>query len=70
LLADIEASAQMRGRERYENFVETLGRRLPKGQTLLREIAKDVWRSANASAERTDIAFDANTGFAQATRPD
>jgi hypothetical protein len=70
LPADIQASAEMKGRERYENFVETLGRRLAKGQTLLREIPEEVGRSANASAERTEIALDATIGSVQATRPD
>ena len=32
----------MKGRERYEGFIETLGRRLQKGQSLLHEIPEDV----------------------------
>lgn len=39
---DAQASAQAKGRERYEGFVETLGRRLQKGQSFLREIPDDV----------------------------
>lgn len=39
---DAHAAAQAKGRERYEGFVETLGRRLAKGQSLLQEIPEDV----------------------------
>ncbi|ABC21615.1 helix-turn-helix protein, CopG [Rhodospirillum rubrum F11] len=39
---DAQASAQIKGRRRYENFVETLGRRLQKGQSFLREIPDDI----------------------------
>jgi predicted transcriptional regulator len=37
-----QPAAQTKGRERYENFVEALGRRLARGQTLAREISLDV----------------------------
>jgi hypothetical protein len=37
-----QASAQAKGRERYEGFIETLGRRLAKGQSLMQEISEDV----------------------------
>lgn len=36
------AAAQAKGRERYERFLEALGRRLSKGPTLLREVSVDV----------------------------
>lgn len=36
------AAAQVKGRARYENFVETLGRRLQKGQSFLREVPEDI----------------------------
>ncbi|MCO6185183.1 CopG family transcriptional regulator [Rhizobium sp. L1K21] len=39
---DAKSSAQIKGRERFEGFVETLGRRLQKGQSFLREIPNDV----------------------------
>lgn len=42
LPADAQAAAQIKGRERYEGFVETLGKRLQKGQSFLREIPEDV----------------------------
>lgn len=36
-----QASAQAKGRERYESFLETLGRRLAKGQSFLRQVSSD-----------------------------
>ncbi|MBZ8134113.1 CopG family transcriptional regulator [Afifella sp. IM 167] len=39
---DAQSSAQIKGRERFEGFVETLGRRLQKGQSFLKEIPEDV----------------------------
>jgi hypothetical protein len=43
---DAQSAAQIKGRERYEGFVETLGRRLQKGQSFLREIPEDVTGSS------------------------
>jgi len=37
-----QAAAQAKGRERYEGFVEALGRRLAKGQSLAQEISQEV----------------------------
>ncbi|WP_027532603.1 CopG family transcriptional regulator [Bradyrhizobium sp. WSM3983] len=39
---DAQAAAQAKGRERFEGFVEALGRRLQKGQSFLREIPEDT----------------------------
>jgi hypothetical protein len=36
-----QAAAQAKGRERFESFLEALGRRLSKGQSLLREVSFD-----------------------------
>jgi len=36
------AAAQAKGRERYERFLEALGRRLSKGPTLVREVSVDI----------------------------
>jgi DNA-binding transcriptional MocR family regulator len=41
---DAQAGAQAKGRERFEGFVEALGRRLQKGQSFLREIPEDIGR--------------------------
>lgn len=42
LPSDAQAAAQIKGRERYEGFVETLGKRLQKGRNFLHEIPDDV----------------------------
>lgn len=39
---DAQSAAQIKGRERFEGFVETLGRRLQKGESYLREVSEDV----------------------------
>lgn len=39
---DAQASAQVKGRERYEGFIEALGRRLNQGRTLFDEIPRDM----------------------------
>ena len=36
-----QAAAQATGRERFESFLETLGRRLAKGRSVLREVSFD-----------------------------
>jgi predicted transcriptional regulator len=37
-----QPAAQAKGRERYEGFIEALGRRLAKGQSLAQEVTSDV----------------------------
>jgi AcrR family transcriptional regulator len=45
---EAQAAAQVKGRERYEGFIEALGRRLNQGRTLLDEIPKDMLRRERA----------------------
>ncbi|MBI1866952.1 MAG: ribbon-helix-helix protein, CopG family [Methylocystis sp.] len=48
-----QAAAQAKGRERYEGFVEALGKRLAKGQNFVREVSEELPASVqrvNASA--------------------
>lgn len=54
LPSDAQATAQIKGRERYEGFVETLGKRLQKGQNFLHEIPDDV--SGQPAAEEPNPA--------------
>jgi hypothetical protein len=42
LPSEVQAAAQAKGRERYQDFVETLGRRLAKGRGLLQEIPNET----------------------------
>jgi hypothetical protein len=39
---EAQGAAQAKGRERYEGFIEALGRRIQKGQSLMDEIPEDV----------------------------
>ena len=54
LSADAQAAAQVKGRERYEGFVEALGRRLQKGQSLLQEIPEDVDNQNGRAVDRPE----------------
>src|ERR1700685_3633759 len=44
-----QAAAQAKGRERYDGFVEALGRRLARGRALADEVSRDVDPSAPES---------------------
>ena len=37
-----QAAAQSKGRERYEGFIEAVGRRLARGKTLVDEITREI----------------------------
>ena len=53
---EAQASAQAKGRERYEGFIEALGRRLNQGRTLFDEIPRDMQgktSQAEADSEST-----------------
>ena len=45
-----QAAARAKGAERYEAFVDALGRRLAKGPTLLREVSLDMPSPSEADA--------------------
>jgi hypothetical protein len=45
---EAQASAQVKGRERYEGFIEALGRRLNQGRTLFDEIPRDMLRARDS----------------------
>lgn len=47
-----QPAAQAKGRERYEGYVDALGRRLAKGRTLAAEIAQEVEPDVQAANER------------------
>jgi hypothetical protein len=42
LPTEAQGAAQAKGRERYEGFIEALGRRIQKGQSLMDEIPEDI----------------------------
>jgi predicted transcriptional regulator len=48
-----QAAAQAKGRERYEGFVEALGRRLARGCTLADELVTDIAEADPGNAAET-----------------
>jgi hypothetical protein len=46
-----QAAAQAKGREPFEVFVETLGRRLASGKSVLREVSIDMQAGASEKGE-------------------
>ena len=49
-----KTAAQAKGRERYEGFVEALGRRIAKGRSFADEVMKDVDPLASQAAKTGD----------------
>jgi hypothetical protein len=49
-----QPAAQAKGRERYEGFIEALGRRMAKGQTLAQETSQDDGMPVSAGLQRRD----------------
>lgn len=39
---DAQSTAQIKGRERFDGFIQTLGRQLQKGRSVLQEIPDDI----------------------------
>ncbi|HEV7252091.1 MAG TPA: CopG family transcriptional regulator [Mesorhizobium sp.] len=58
-LADsAQAAAQAKGRERYDSFVETLGRRIQQGRNLAKEVVDDVpTQTSEGAIARPDKSF-------------
>ena len=54
LRPDAQAAAQVKGRQRYEGFVEALGQQLQKGQSLLHEIPEDVDNQSRRVVDRPE----------------
>lgn len=48
---DLREAAQAKGKERYNGFVETLGRRLAKGTTLAKEVSQEVGAESDKPGE-------------------
>jgi len=46
-----QPAAQIKGRERYEGFLESLGRRLARGRTLADEVVSDIAAEADSGTE-------------------
>jgi hypothetical protein len=52
---DAQAALQAKGQQRYEGFVEALGRRLQKGQSVLNEIPEDVEEKPSQDARDDEL---------------
>src|SRR5262245_46620711 len=50
-----QSAVQAKGRERYEGYVEALGRRLAKGQTLADEISQDIASQAQVVDDAAEL---------------
>ena len=48
-----QSAAQAKGRERYEGFVEALGRRIARGQSLAHEITQDISSSKDPGGQHS-----------------
>lgn len=46
-----QAAAQTKGRERYDGFLEALGRRLARGRTLADEVVRDIAAESDSTPE-------------------
>ena len=46
-----QPAAQIKGRERYEGFVEALGRRMARGRTLADEVVSDIAADMDSATE-------------------
>ena len=44
-----QAGAKAKGAERYHDFVETLGRRLQRGNSLIRDVSIEIWPEQHAN---------------------
>jgi inorganic triphosphatase YgiF len=51
-----QQAAQDKGRERYENFLETLARRVQHGRNLAKEVSEDIRRTDNGQDAEVDHA--------------
>lgn len=49
-----QASARAKGAERFEGFVEALGRKLATGDRFLKELSRDIDSILDGNAERPD----------------
>jgi hypothetical protein len=62
-----QAAANAKGRERFEHFVEALGRRLAKGQSLADEVLEDIAAEERVGAGSSAVPSDAEVEADNAT---
>lgn len=64
-----QPAAQAKGRERYEGFVEALGRRLAKGQSLASEVSWDAGGETPTNKEDANSLSESNDASPNRTSP-
>src|SRR6516165_1647959 len=57
-----QVAAKAKGAERYRDFVETLGRRLQRGNSLVREISLEIWPEQRSNGVRSAVPSEPNPG--------
>ena len=57
-----QAAAKAKGAERYRDFVETLGRRLQRGNSLVREISLEIWPEQQSNGTSSGIPREPDIG--------
>ena len=57
-----QAAAKAKGAERYRDFVETLGRRLQRGNSLVREISLEIWPEQQSNGTASGIPREPDIG--------
>ena len=55
-----QAAAKAKGAERYRGFVETIGRRLQRGNSLVREISLEIWPEQRGNGVASPISRDSD----------
>jgi hypothetical protein len=55
-------AAKAKAAERYRDFVETLGRRLQRGNSLVREISLEIWPEQSSNSLGTAVPTDLDPG--------
>jgi hypothetical protein len=57
-----QTAARAKGAERYRDFVETLGRRLQRGNSLVREISLEIWPEQRSNSVGSSGPLDPDHG--------
>jgi hypothetical protein len=52
--ASQQAASKAQGSQRYQGYIETLGRRLQRGDSLVREISQEIWPDQQRDQDRPD----------------
>ena len=59
-----QAAAKAQGNTRYQGYIETLGRRLQRGESLVAEISNEIWPEAHTNGQQASGAGSRSNGHA------